>query len=97
MKLYQREIQGYNSGFIFKSYDNYESGEGVCYIPEYAYNGNKIDETSDYLDESFGYSRKHFEELCKGTKIDPDYLFELVDWQSPEALLDEMLDYEESE
>lgn len=97
MKLYKREVQGYNDGFIFKSYDNYESGKGVCYIPEYAYNGDRIDESSEYLDESFGYTRKHFKELCEGTKIESDYLFEMVDWQSPETLLTEMLDNEEDD
>ena len=95
MKLYKREVQGYNDGFIFKSYENYQKGEEVCYIPEFAHNGDRIDETSEYLDESFGYRRKHFEELCEGTKVDPDYLFEMVDWQAPETLLSEMIDNEE--
>ena len=97
MKTYKREVQGYNGGFIFKSYENFEKDDEVCYIPEYAYNGKKRDDTSEFLDESFGYTRKDFQALCEGTKIDIDYLFELVDWQSPEALLNEMLDYEESE
>lgn len=26
-----------SQGFIFKDYSNYESGEGVCYIPEHAF------------------------------------------------------------
>lgn len=97
MKLYKREVQGYNGGFIFKSYDNFKKDNEICYIPEYAYNGKKIDDTSEYLDESYGYTRKDFQALCEGTKIDIDYLFELVDWQAPSTLLNELLDNEEDE
>ena len=93
MKLYKREVQGYNKGFIFKSFENYQSGKEICYIPE---NTSDYD-FKEYLDESYGYTRKDFENLCKGTKIDPEYLFELVDWQQPETLLSEILDDEEME
>ena len=91
MKLYKREVQGLNNGFIFKSFENYQNGKEICYIPE---NASGYD-FKEFLDESYGYTRKDFEKLCEGTRIDPDYLFELVDWQFPQTLLDELLSNDE--
>lgn len=89
MKLYKRETQGYNGGFIFKSVENYDSGKGVCYIPEYIIG---VKDYEPYVSGEHGYTRQDFEKLCEGTKIDPDYLFETVNWQHPETLLDELLE-----
>lgn len=97
MKKYKREIQGHNNGFIFKSYDNFKKGDEVCYIAEYAYNGSFVDDTSVFLDESFGYTRQDLEKLCEGTTIDVEYLFELLDWQSAETLLNELTSNEREE
>ena len=94
MKLYKREVQGYNNGFIFKSFENYKNGKEICYIPE---NASGDYDFKEFLDESYGYTRKDFEKLCKDTKIEPEYLFELVDWQQPETLLSELLNNEELE
>lgn len=84
---YKREIQGYNRGFIYKNYEAFVSGIGVCYIPEF-FSGCK--EGTEWCDS--GYTRKDFNDICEGTKIDADYLFETVDWQHPETLYDEFLD-----
>lgn len=97
MQKYKREQQGDNKGFIFKSYDNFKKGDEICYIAEYAYNGIIVDETSVFLDESFGYTRHDLEKLCEGTPIDVELLFDLLDWQSAETLLDELIHNEREE
>ena len=94
MKLYKREMQGYNNGFIFKSFENYQNGKEICYIPEFI---QGLNDYQEYVSGERGYTRQDFEKLCENTKIDSDYLFELVDWQHPKTLLSELLDDEEIE
>lgn len=65
----------FRQGFIFKSYPAYEKDNEVCYIPE----------LSDYL-----YTRQDFLDIANGNQKLADYLFENVDWQCPETLLDEL-------
>lgn len=92
--IYKRERQGYNDGFIFKSVYNFYKGEGVCYIPEYIMG---VDDYETYVSGEHGYTRQDFDKLCEGTRIDPEYLFELVDWQHPETLLDELLENDDDD
>jgi hypothetical protein len=75
---------GATFGTYYKSEENFESKQGVCYSPElsdeeYTY--------SDYLEMAEGY----FEE--KGYKGKPVILarqmFAFSEWQSPETLLNE--------
>lgn len=86
MKTYERTVQGYNKGFIYKDYEAYLIGNEVCYISEYA--TDKVFLTEDEARE-VGYTRFQLETLCAPHDIDTDYLFETLDWQSPETLLDE--------
>ena len=87
MKLYERNIQGFNNGFIFKSYEEYLKGDQVCYINEFA---TDLEVLTEEEAREVGYTRFQLEELCAPYDIDTDYLFELLDWQSPESLIDEL-------
>lgn len=70
----------FRQGYIFKSYPAYKKENEICYIPEF----------SDYL-----YTRQDFLDIANGNQKLADYLFESVDWQSPETLLDELETNEE--
>jgi hypothetical protein len=91
MKLYERSIQGFNGGYIYKSYEEYLKGDQVCYIPEFA---TELDTLTEEEAREVGYTRFQLEELCAPYDIDTDYLFELLDWQSPETLIDELASYD---
>lgn len=96
---YQPQRHGFNDGVIYKDYKAFESGEGTCYIPEYAIPGNGAfdefvepdlvlpDEGDWYLEENCGiYTKKDFVSIA-GKHA--DMLFEDVDWQHPETLWEE--------
>lgn len=87
MKTYERTYQGFNNGFIYKDYEAYLRGDEVCYISEFA--TDKVVLTESEARE-VGYTRFQLEELCSPYNIDTDFLFELLDWQSPEALIPEL-------
>ena len=70
----------FRQGYIYKNYPAYKENNKVCYIPE----------LSGYL-----YTRQDFLDIAKGNQKLADYLFESVDWQSPETLLDELETNEE--
>lgn len=93
------------SGVIYKDYDAFRTGNGVCYVPEYDFdnseqNAGELFEfeakeavSEDITDNPYittgGYTRKNFEEVVEGTTVDAEDLFNNVDWQSPATLLDE--------
>ena len=84
---YRREIQGDNLGFIFKSYDNFVSGKGVCYLPEFIVG---VDDEEEWVDEKWGYTRENLECLCVHHGWDKAMawdLFESLDWQHPSTLI----------
>jgi len=54
----------------------YKRFRKVCYIPE--------------LDDE-PYTREDFLLLCNGSVSMAEYIFYAVDWQSPESLIDEMI------
>lgn len=62
--------------------------DDVIYVPEYGVekdiDGNEYAET--------WYTKKDFIELCsvEGCPIEAETLFDMVDWQFPETLLDEI-------
>jgi hypothetical protein len=65
----------YRQGWIFKSEEAfYEHLDKVCYVPE-------LSETE--------YTRQDFLDLCNGREDFAKELFDVVDWQHPEVLLDE--------
>ena len=63
-------------GMIFKDPIAFKRRVGICYIPE-----------NDFLRS--GYTYYDFLSLAGGSKEVAEYLFETVDWQHPETVLDE--------
>lgn len=102
-----------NDGVVYKDRQAFDSGKGVCYIPEYGFDND--DENSGPLFEfsakeyvaseleenSYtameGYTRADLEALCKDTNFDAEDFFEHLDWMCPETLMNEWLDDEEEE
>ena len=100
-----------NDGVVYKDEEAFKSGKGVCYINEYGFDNSeenarelfefraKEGVASDLEENSYttteGYTRADLESLCEGTNIDVTDLFEHLDWQSPEILVNEWLDDEE--
>lgn len=102
-----------NEGVVYKDENAFETGEGVCYIPEYGFENN--DENSGPLFEfsakeavaselegnSYvaiqGYTREDLEDLCRGTGYDVEDLFDHLDWMYPDTLIDEWLNDDEEQ
>ena len=63
-------------GFVFKDPIAFSRKTGICYIPEY----------DDFIG---GYTYENFLEISEGNEEIAEFLFETVDWQHPETLLDE--------
>lgn len=71
----------YRQGWIFKDEEAYlHYPDRVCYVPE--------------LSDS-AYTRQDFLDMCYGQEEMADMLFEMVDWQSPSTLQDELFDMQE--
>lgn len=95
-----------NDGVVYKDDKAFETGEGVCYIPEFGFENNnpfefsakaliaKEIEGNTYVAIQ-GYTRQDFIELCDGNEGLAKELYEHVDWQHPETLWDEWLEDEE--
>lgn len=64
-------------GFIFKDPVAFRNKKGICYIPE-----------RDFFEDGFTYNE--FLEIAEGSDDVAEMLFEMVDWQSPYSLLDEL-------
>ncbi len=69
-----------SQGCVYKNFDTFLNGKGVCYIPELS--DNK-------------YTRKNFVEIALYNCTLATFIYNEVDWQSPEALFDEMDDEDE--
>jgi len=70
-------------GFVFKDERAfYKRKKKVCYIPE----------LHDTL-----YTRQDFLDMCNGNVSMAEYIFYAVDWQSPETLIEEMIQHGEWE
>lgn len=100
-----------NDGVIYKDRQAFESGKGVCYIPEYGFDND--DENSGPLFEfeakeavaselernSYvaigGYTRADLEDLCEDTNYDVEDFFNHLDWMHPETLMSEWEEDEE--
>lgn len=68
----------FGQGWIVKDEEAFlHFPDKVCYVPELS-------------DE--GYTRQDFLDMCNGQEDVAAMLFEMVDWQSPETLLNEMYD-----
>lgn len=99
-----------NNGVVYKNDEAFETGEGVCYIPEFGFenadeNPFEFDAkeriSTEVEDNPYvaiqGYTRQDFVEMCGGNVIFATDLYEHVDWQHPETLLDEWLEDEETQ
>ena len=100
-----------NDGVVYKDRQAFESGEGVCYIPEYGFENEsenfrslfefttKEAVASELEGNSYvgisGYTREDLEDLCRGTSFDVEDFFNHLDWMYPETLMDEWLSDEE--
>ena len=94
-----------NDGVVYKNKEAFETGKGVCYIPEYGFDNTvenagllfefnaKESVASELEGNSYtateGYTRADLENLCRGTGYDAEELFDHLDWMSPETLMDE--------
>ena len=56
----------------------------IIYIPEYGYNNSGVPDLDSI------YTKGDFISLCNNDIDKAEYLFESVDWQYPESLLNEM-------
>lgn len=100
-----------NEGVTYKDRHAFETGEGVCYIPEYGFE-NKDQNNGDlfeFSDKSLaaselpnnpyisdgGYTRQALIDLCNGEADFAKDLFDHLDWMAPETLWEEYLDDEE--
>ena len=59
----------------------------IIYIPEYGYDENGVPDLDSV------YTKGDFISLCDNDIDRAEYLFESVDWQYPESLLNEMEDF----
>lgn len=100
-----------NDGVVYKDRKAFETGDGVCYIPEYGFDNSdenlgvlfeftaKESIASELEGNSYvatsGYTREDLEELCEGTQYDAEDLFDHLDWMFPETLLNEWIMEEE--
>lgn len=98
-------IAGASEGVIYKDYDAFESGNGVCYIEEYGFENKQQNDyelfefsakekaASNILNNPYqakkGYTRQDFLDLCEGNVEDAEMLFECCEWTSPETVLAE--------
>lgn len=100
-----------NEGVVYKDLEAFDTGKGVCYIPEYGFENS--DENNGPLFEFYakeavasslegnsyvaiqGYTRADLEALCEGTGYNVEDLFDHLDWMYPETLIDEWLDDKE--
>lgn len=102
-----------NDGVVYKDKEAFETGEGVCYIPEYGF--ENVDENQSELFEfsvkeavasqlennsyvaTEGYTRADLEHLCEDTGYDVEDFFNHLDWAFPETVIAEWLDDDEQE
>ena len=87
-------FENIGQGWGYKSYDAWDISKReiyddlIVYIPEYCYSDNtKVKQ----IEVGCCYTRNDFEILCSETQINPEFLFESVDWQHPLSLLNEMV------
>lgn len=83
---------GTMQGYVFKDEKAFETGEGICYLSEYDFYDD-CDNSVEYLTEEqaikVGETRASIEKQCEEILGDKKYaedIFEIVDWQSVNAL-----------
>lgn len=98
-----------NEGVTYKDRKSFESGEGICYIPEsffeesekysnftdMALNASEISNNKYQTDS--GYTRQDIIDICNGSTIWAEDVFEHSDWACIETRAEEdMIDSEEN-
>ncbi len=93
--------QKLEQGYGFKSEMAYNNGDMICYVPEYGMNEidglfeNNILNLESFLEELSltidrnSYTHDKFIDACGGWKSLADEVFDTVDWQFPETLLND--------
>lgn len=87
-----------NNGLIYKNYTEFENkSNDICYIPEFGLNNSKECNVID--DDSVTYNYFDFYNMAKqfihdnclqlDVKVVTQYLFDIVDWQDPNTVIDE--------
>lgn len=84
-------------GFIFKDCENYEKGEGVCYIPEFAFSIESKDETYSCIssDNSFEeglYCRNDIYDLVRAELLSDEYKDNFKNDDLPLGLVEQISD-----
>ena len=86
------EKEFFGQGFIYKNDEAFRKNmDEICYIPEFSRLSCFNEETNE--DVEYGshtkYTRRDFINLCNDNEKLAEMLFDDVDWQHPESLLEE--------
>jgi len=84
------EYAGNNDGFYYKDSEAFDRQEGVCYIPEAEFEDEGQPDGGLDLNSRPGYTYQDFLDVCYGNKKLAHDVFDLVDWQCPETVVDEL-------
>lgn len=87
-------------GFVFKDEEAFRNKEDkVCYIPEHDDYWERFEKDQEGVIEeteggeiTCGYTYKNFLDICDGIPRLAELIFNEVDWQYPETLLNEFCD-----
>jgi hypothetical protein len=95
-------LEYHNQGWFYKDSEAFEKGFGVCYIPEYAveeFGGKMVEIEGEnfyrLIDIEDTYSYTDFLNLTHNNHIKAKALFELLDWQYPQSLYQELEEMED--
>ena len=64
-----------DQGMVYKNYENYKTGVGICYVPELS-------------DDS--YTKEDILTICDGNERLAWFIFDVIDWQSPETFYNDL-------
>lgn len=76
------ELEWSGQGYIYKNFEAFlNKTDEICYIPEYG-----VDEEGNI---EVSYTYKDFIKLATDSELTAEGLFNIVDWQTVEVLIDE--------
>lgn len=95
------EKEFFNQGYIYKNYENFKNKQGICYISEYqtdvidcnCIEGEDYETYNSMLDKvnnAYDYYKIDETKISKNCVL--DMVFEMLDWQSFDTLLDEYIE-----
>lgn len=81
-------------GWGYKAEWNPMTPEDIIYIPEYGYEDacyslEELGNDEDLVPRENAFSYNDFLKICNGNEKKAEILFQCVDWQFPESVLDE--------